>query len=51
MEIFVSPIREIIGNQIFMKQLEREYSFPANVYKEHEDGTRVLVRTEAPASA
>lgn len=51
METLVTPLREIIGNINFMKQLEREYAFPVNVYQENEDGTRVLLRTEAPASA
>ena len=51
METFISSTREIIGNQNFMKQLDRFYDFPVSVYKENEDGTRVLVRTEDSASA
>ena len=41
-----SDTREQIGNRHFMKQLEREYSFPVTVYKLREDGTRELVRVE-----
>jgi hypothetical protein len=42
----VSNSREWIGNHEFMKQLDREYSFPVNVYRENEDGTRDLVRID-----
>ncbi|WP_395759501.1 hypothetical protein OIE82_27245 [Streptomyces althioticus] len=51
METLVTPFREIIGNINWMKQLERQYSFPIDVYKENEDGSRTLLRTEAGASA
>lgn len=46
-----SSFREIMGNAHFMRCLEREYVFPVNVYQENEDGSRVFLRTEAPASA
>jgi hypothetical protein len=42
---------EFMGNAHFMKQLHRSYEFPVHVYLENEDGTRVHIRTEAPASA
>ena len=51
METLVSNYREWAGNNHFMKQLDRFYDFPVSVYKENEDGTRVLVRTEDSASA
>jgi len=51
METLVTPFREIIGNINWMKQLDRFYDFPVSVYKENEDGTRVLVRTEDSPSA
>ena len=46
----VSTFREYRGNAHFMSQLEREYRFPVNVYKETEDGSRELVRVENPYS-
>jgi len=51
METMISSTREWIGNNHFMKQLERQYNFPVSVYKEHEDGTRTLLRTEVPTTA
>ncbi|MEU0912161.1 hypothetical protein [Streptomyces althioticus] len=49
--VTISSSREWIGNTHFMKQLDRFYDFPVNVYRENEDGSRVLIRTEASASA
>lgn len=46
MDAIVSNYREYMGNAHFMKQLEREYSFPINVYRENQDGTRELVRID-----
>jgi hypothetical protein len=46
METIVSNYREFMGNAHFMSQLDREYSFPVNVYRENEDGTRDLVRID-----
>ncbi|MFD5308285.1 hypothetical protein [Streptomyces ardesiacus] len=42
--------RDIIGGQHFMKQLEREYDFPVNVFQVNKDGSRALVRVENPYS-
>jgi hypothetical protein len=47
---YVSSFREYAGNAHFMKQLEREYSFPVNVFQTTEDGSRALVRVENPYS-
>jgi hypothetical protein len=46
METIVSNYREYMGNAHFMAQLDREYSFPVNVYRENTDGTRELVRVD-----
>lgn len=40
--------REYAGNVHFMKQLQREYQFPIEVYKENEHGSRTLLRVENP---
>ena len=46
MDTIVSNYREYMGTAHFMKQLNREYFFPVEVYKENEDGTRELVRID-----
>lgn len=46
METPAFDFREYTGNAHFMSQLHRTYDFPVNVYRENEDGTRVLVRVE-----
>lgn len=38
--------RDIIGDQHFMKQLEREYDFEVLVFRLNRDGSRELVRVE-----
>lgn len=50
METIVSNYREFIGNAHFMRQLEREYAFPVEVYQEVEDGSRELVRIDYPSA-
>lgn len=41
--------REFAGNAHFMKQLQREYFFPVEVYQEDQNGARTLLRVEAPS--
>ncbi|WP_371666315.1 hypothetical protein OG306_33325 [Streptomyces sp. NBC_01241] len=38
--------RDLIGSIHFMKQLQREYNFPINVFQEDEHGNRTLLRVE-----
>lgn len=45
-----SSMREWMGNAHFMSQLNRSYSFPIEVYRESEDGSRALVRVEYPTA-
>jgi hypothetical protein len=46
----ISAYREWMGDHEFMKQIDREYLFPVDVYKEEEDGSRTLLRSEARPS-
>jgi hypothetical protein len=50
MNTATTPLREHIGNAHFMKQLQREYRFEVQVYKEDENGSRTLLRVENPHS-
>ncbi|WP_198544773.1 MULTISPECIES: hypothetical protein [unclassified Streptomyces] len=40
--------REYRGNMHFMRQLQREYQFPIQVFQEDENGRRTLLRVENP---
>lgn len=42
--------REYAGTTHFMKQLQRDYRFEVQVYKEDENGSRTLLRVENPYS-
>lgn len=40
--------RDYAGNIHFMRQLQREYRFDVQVFKEDENGDRTLLRVENP---
>jgi hypothetical protein len=46
----ISNFREYMGNAHFMRQLDREYIFPVEVYTVKENGKRELVRVEDPSA-
>lgn len=43
--------RELIGEAHYMASAYRLYDFPVNVYREDENGNRILLRTEAKQSS
>lgn len=43
---FNIDMREQIGTIHFMKQLQRSYDFPVEIFRVNEDGSRELIRVE-----
>ena len=45
-DYYSKSLRDQVGNAHFLKQLEREYDFPVEVFRLTVDGGRELVRVE-----